>query len=334
MKIRPEQLHSHLQRGLAPVYLVCGDEPQQLLESADAIRHCARSHGYSERQVIEVTQNFDWSILAAEAANMSLFAQLRLLELRIPSAKTGREGSRAISDYLQSPPGDTLLLITLPKLEKPQQSSKWFRAIDEAGVIIQVWPVRAADLPAWIQRRAQHHGLQLSREAVQFLAQQTEGNLIAAVQEIEKLGVIHGVGNVSLDDVAAAVSGCAHFTIFELMDAALAAEIPRALQMIRTLRAEGTPAAIVLWAMAREVRLAASVAETLNRGEPPAVLFNRVKPPVWKSRQQLIVKAARRLPLQRWHNLTSRLAQADQAVKSHGDPWILMEQSLLQMRTA
>ncbi len=332
MKIRPDQLHNHLQQGIAPVYLLSGDEPQQLLECGDAIRHSARSHGYDERQVMEAVTHFDWGSLAVEAASMSLFSQRRILELRIPSGKPGREGAKAISDYLEKPPDDTLLLIILPKLEGSQKNSKWFKTIDKAGVVIQVWPVKAAEMPGWIKNRAQHHGLQLTRESIQFLAQQTEGNLMAADQEIEKLRITHGVGNITLQDVAASASGSAHFTIFELMDAALAGETARALKIIRTLKAEGSPAPVVLWSVAREVRLAAGVAEALSRREPPAVVFKRQKPPVWKSRQQLLTSGARRLPLQRWYRLIKKLAEADQAIKSSGDPWIVMEEILLGMQ--
>jgi len=334
MKIRPDQLHSHLQQGIAPVYLLSGDEPQQLLECGDAIRHSARSHGYDERQVMEAITHFDWGSLAAEAASLSLFAQRRILELRIPSGKPGKEGSKAITEYLASPPEDTLLLIILPKLDKSQQSSKWFKTIDQSGVVIQIWPVKAAELPRWIQNRAQHHGLQLTRESIQFLAQQTEGNLIAADQEIEKLRITHGVGNITLQEVVASASGSAHFTIFELMDAALAGETAKTLKMIRTLKAEGAPAPVVLWSMAREVRLAASVAEAISRREPPAALFKRQKPPVWPSRQQLLTSGARRLSLQRWYGLIRKLAVADQAIKSSGDPWIAMEEILLGMHSA
>jgi DNA polymerase-3 subunit delta len=332
MKIRPDQLHSHLQQGIAPVYLLSGDEPQQLLECGDAIRHSARNHGYDERQVLEASAHFDWNNLATEAASLSLFSQRRILELRIPSGKPGREGAKAITDYLATPAEDTLLLIILPKLEGSQKNSKWFKTIDQSGVVIQVWPVKAADMPGWIQNRAQHHGLQLTRESIQFLAQQTEGNLIAADQEIEKLHITHGVGNITLQDVAASACGSVHFTIFELMDAALAGETARALKMIRTLKAEGAPEPVVLWSVAREVRLAASVAEALNHRESPAAVFKRQKPPVWQSRQQLLTSGARRLPLQGWYRLIRKIAEADQAIKSSGDPWIVMEEILVGMR--
>lgn len=332
MKIRPDQLYNHLQKDIASVYLLSGDEPQQLLESADTIRHSARSHGYEERQVMEAATNFDWNTLAAEAASMSLFAQRRILELRIPSGKPGRDGSTAISDYLATPPEETLLLIILPKLEKSQQNSKWFKAVDQSGVVIQVWPLKAAEMPGWIQNRAQHHGLQLTRESIQFLAQQTEGNLMAANQEIEKLRITHGVGNITLKEVAASAAGSAHFTIFELMEAALSGETARALKMIRTLKAEGAPAPVVLWSVAREVRLAASVAEALSRREPPAAVFKRHKPPIWKSRQQLLISGARRLPLQGWYRMIKLLAKVDEAIKSSGDPWTVMEEILLGMR--
>ena len=155
---------------------------------------------------------------------------------------------------------------------------------------------------------------------------------MAAGQEIEKLRITHGVGNITLQEVAASASGSAHFTIFELMDAALSAQTARALKMIRTLKAEGAPAPVVLWSIAREVRLAASVAEAIDRKEPPAAVFKRQKPPVWQSRQQLLTSGARRVPLQGWYRLIRKLAEVDQAIKSSGDPWIVMEEILLGMR--
>ena len=243
MKLRPEQLHQHLRNGLSPVYLVTGDEPLQLLEAADDIRRSAREHGYSERQVMEAGTGFDWNSLGQEADALSLFAELRVLDLRIPSGKPGREGGQAICDYLERPADDTLLLVTMPKLDASQQRSKWFRAIENKGAVIQVWPVPAAQMPGWIKNRAQHHGLQLSFDAAQLLAQHTEGNLLAAAQELDKLRLNHGVGNLGVDQVMESVSGHAHFTVFELVDAALAGDATRGIRILRSLQAEGTPEA-------------------------------------------------------------------------------------------
>ena len=332
MKLRPEQLHQHLRNGLSPVYLVTGDEPLQLLEAADDIRRSAREHGYSERQVMEAGTGFDWNSLGQEADALSLFAELRLLDLRIPSGKPGREGGQAICDYLERPVDDTLLLVTMPKLDASQQRSKWFRAIENKGAVIQVWPVPAAQMPGWIKNRAQHHGLQLSFDAAQLLAQHTEGNLLAAAQELDKLRLNHGVGNLGVDQVMASVSGHAHYTVFELVDAALAGNAARAVRIIRSLRAEGTPQPVVLWALGREIRLLTEVAEAMQLRQPLAAVFK--KHGVWQKRQQPVTDCAHRNSLASFHRLVSLLARIDDAIKGGSgiDPWTMIEQAVLRLR--
>lgn len=332
MKLRPEQLHQHLGKGLSPVYLVTGDEPLQLLEAADDIRRSAREHGYSERQVMEAGRSFDWNSLGQEADALSLFSELRLLDLRIPGGKPGREGGQALCDYLERPVSDTLLLITMPKLDSSQQRSKWFKAIESKGVVVQVWPVPAAQMPGWIKNRAQHHGLQLSFDAAQLLAQHTEGNLLAAAQELDKLRLNYGVGNLGIDQVMDSVSGHAHYTVFELVDAALAGDARRAVRIVRSLRAEGTPQPVVLWALGREIRLLTEITEAMQQRLPLDPVFK--KHGVWQKRQQAVTDCAHRNSLARCHQLVNLLARIDDTIKgSPGiDPWIMIEQATLRLR--
>ena len=332
MKLRPEQLHQHLRNGLSPVYLVTGDEPLQLLEAADDIRRSAREHGYSERQVMEAGTGFDWNSLGQEADALSLFAELRVLDLRIPSGKPGREGGQAICDYLERPADDTLLLVTMPKLDASQQRSKWFRAIENKGAVIQVWPVPAAQMPGWIKNRAQHHGLQLSFDAIQLLAQHTEGNLLAAAQELDKLRLNYGVGNLGVDQVMESVSGHAHFTVFELVDAALAGDATRGIRILRSLQAEGTPLPVVLWALGREIQLLAEICEAMQQRQQLAGIFRQHR--VWQKRQQPVTDCAHRNSLASFHRLVSLLARIDDAIKGGSgiDPWTMIEQAVLRLR--
>ena len=332
MKLRPEQRHEHLRKGPASVYLVTGDEPLQLLEAADDIRRSAREHGYSERQVMEADQRFDWNSLGQEADALSLFSELRLIDLRVPGGKPGREGGQAICDYLERPASDTLLLITMPRLDASRQRSKWFKAIEKKGVVVQVWPVKAEQMPGWIKNRAQHHGLQLSYDAARLLAQHTEGNLLAAAQELDKLRLNYGVGNLGIDQVMDSVSGHAHYTVFELVDAALAGDTVRAVRIIRSLRAEGSPQPVVLWALGREVRLLAEIAEAMQLREPLAAVFS--KHGVWKTRQQAVTDCVHRISLARCHQMLHLLARIDDTIKGRPglDPWLQMEQLVLRMR--
>ena len=187
MKLSPAQLAKHLQGNLAPVYVISGDEPLLCQEACDAIRAACRQRDFSERQVFNAEANFDWGLLLEAGASLSLFAEKRLLELRLPSGKPGDKGAAILLEYLQRPPEDTVLLVSLPKLDGSTQKTKWAKALidGEGAQFIQIWPVDAQQLPQWIRQRLSQAGLAASQDAVDLIAARVEGNLLAAAQEIE-----------------------------------------------------------------------------------------------------------------------------------------------------
>lgn len=326
MQLRSEHLSAHLeQASLAPIYLLSGDEPLQITEAADAIRQAARTQGFADRQVFDAQPGFDWNRLIAEADALSLFSERRLFDLRIPGGKPGNQGGQALLDYVARLPGDTLLLLTLPKLERTQRSSKWFKAIDEVGVVVSVWPVETSALPGWLKFRARSAGLDLEPDALAFLAAQTEGNLLAAAQEIDKLLLLHGPGAISLEQTAASVGGSARYSVFNLVDSALRGASDHSLRMLHGLRGEGTPAPVVLWSLIRELRVLEAVAVALeSRVNPGSALAAHH---VWDKRKGLVTQAARRLQATGWRRLVSLCALADRAIKGRSvrDPWQLLE---------
>ena len=187
MRVRPEQLERHLARGLASVYVVHGDEPLQREESLDAIRSAARAAGFGERIVLHAEADFDWSELRAHAANLSLFAERRLIDLRAPGGSPGKDGGPALAQYAASPPPDMVLLLSCGRLDRRSTSTKWFKALEGAGDVVEVYPVRARDLPRWIAARCAARGVTVERDAAEALAERSEGNLLACAQEIDKL---------------------------------------------------------------------------------------------------------------------------------------------------
>jgi DNA polymerase-3 subunit delta len=326
MQLKPEQLTAHLARdGLAAVYVITGDEPLQVQEAADRLRHAAREDGFSDRQVFEVQQGFDWGRLGAEADALSLFADKRVFDLRIPGGKPGRDGAAALVEYAADPPPDTLLLVTLPRLDRAQRNSKWFRSLDKAGRVITVWPVEARALPAWLKQRARAFRLDLAPDALAFLAGQTEGNLLAAAQEIEKLALLHEGETVGLEAVMASVAGSARYSVFELADSALDGAGGRSLRILAGLRGEGTPALVVLWSLTRELRVLLAVSHALAHRRDPGRALAAHK--VWERRHGLVTMAARRRPPGAWQRLLRLCAQADRAAKGRdaADPWQLLE---------
>lgn len=331
MRLRLDDLPRHLKGTLAPVYVISGDEPLQCGEAADALRASAKAAGYATREVFEATAQFDWNALAAEANALSLFAEQKIIDLRLPSGKPGREGGAALTEYASNPPPDTLLLLTLPKLDKSQQSTKWFKALEQLGVIIQVWPVKIDELPRWTHQRMRAAGLEPSPEVTQLLADRAEGNMLAIRQEIEKLLLLHGPGAISLEQFSAAVSDSARYDIFDLVDSALLGDAVRSLRILASLQNEGMATQLVLWGLAREIRALARMAAEAKRSGNLGQAIAAAK--VWDNRKPLIRSALQRLGPKAWASLLVRCQQIDATIKSRdsNDAWRQFEILLMNM---
>ncbi|MBA1194548.1 DNA polymerase III subunit delta [Pseudomonas entomophila] len=335
MKLAPAQLDKHLQGALAPVYVVSGDDPLLCQEAADAIRAAARHQGHDERQVFSADANFDWGNLLLAGASLSLFAQKRLLEVRLPSGKPGDKGAAALIDYVSRPADDTVLLVSLPRLDASAQKSKWGKALIDSPQcqFVQIWPVDAHQLPQWINQRLARAGLSAQRDAVDLIAARVEGNLLAAAQEIEKLKLLAEGNQVTVDTVQAAVADSARFDVFGLVDAVIKGEASHALRMLEGLRGEGVEAPVILWALARELRLLAGIAQQFSQGIPLDKAFSQAKPPVWDKRRPLVGKALQRLSAQRWNQLLVDAQRIDAQIKgqSEGCPWVGLARLVLLM---
>jgi DNA polymerase-3 subunit delta len=331
MQLRPTDLAAHLSKGLLPAYLVTGDEPLQVLEAADAVRGVARERGHTTREVLEAGKGFNWDRLAAEASSLSLFGDRRLIELRLESARPGAEGAKAIAGYASRPPQDVVLLVLMPKLERDQSRAAWFKAVDAAGAIVQIWPLDAGRLPAWIAQRMRQRGLSPAAGVTEMLAERSEGNLLACVQEIEKLFLLQGAGPVTTEQLADAVADSARFDIYGLVDTALGGAAARSLRMLRGLRAEGTAETLVLWALAREARMLAEISAALEAGGRLDALLQTHH--VWDKRKALVQQALRRGSTAAWRRALTLCEQCDRAIKGQetADPWQLLEDLTLVM---
>ncbi len=298
MQIRAEQLEAHLQRGLRPLYLVHGDEPLLAQEACDAIRVAARAAGFEERKVFTVSgAHFDWSGLIGASQEMSLFAQRQLIQIRIPSGKPGKEGSEALQRYVDNLSDDVLTLLQCPRLDGQQQKSAWFSALDTAGATLRVEAVARQALPAWIAQRLSRQGQHVaSGEAGQrtlaFFADCVEGNLLAAHQEIQKLALLYPAGELSFEQVEAAVLNVARYDVFKLGEAVLAGRVARALRMLDGLRAEGEAPVLVHWTLAEDIRALKRVHDAVAEGKPLPLALRDAR--VWGVREKLFERA---LPL-------------------------------------
>ena len=330
MRLNEKQLASHLDRTLAPVYLVASEEPLLVQEAAAAIRRRAREEGYEERQVLNVEPGFDWERLHEAGSTMSLFASRRLLELRLPTGKPGEAGSRALVRYCENLPQDTVLLVLCGKLESNTLRSKWVKRVEGAGVLLTAYLPEAREYPRWIARRMQLHGLEPGPGVVEALAYHFEGNLLALNQEIEKLAMV-AQGTVNEERVLESLSDSARFTVYVLVDTCLAGKAPEARRILRSLHAEGTAPALASWALAREIRTLTRLAAEAAAGTRPEALFRRYG--VWPRRQALVRQALGRLSPGRARRLLQQAAHTDRVVKGRapGEPWQALERLSLML---
>ena len=321
MRLKPDQLNAALQKGLASVYFLSGDEPLQLGEMADAIRKAARATGYNSREIFSVDSTFSWSQLALAADSMSIFSDKKIIELRIPSSTVGTEGAKALSTYCQRLPADTLLLISIGKLASATLKSRWLESIDKVGVVIQVWALDGQDLLNWLQQRLLQRGLHVDTDGIKLLASRIEGNLLAADQEITKLYVLYGAGQLSTAQIADAVADSSRYDVFKLMDWVLAAQTNRIIKILAALRAEGIAAPVILWALTREARSLIHIKLALAGGQHKDTVFRNNQ--IWDKRKPLVDKALTRLNLQQLNSILVLAAQADRQIKGQqsGDAW-------------
>lgn len=331
MKISANQLGGHLQGKLLPCYMVTGDEHLLVQEALDAIRSAAREQGFGSRELYTATTGFDWNDIAGAGGNLSLFADRRIIELHLPTGKPGVKGSATIIDMLSTLEDDLLFLISAPKLERNAQAAKWSKAIEATGGLVQIWPVGLRELPAWINERMRHAGLQPDREAVRLLADRVEGNLLAAQQEIEKLRLLHGEGPVSAAEVDTAVADSSRFDVYKLVDAAVAGNAARAVRILGGIRAEGVEPVILMWALTRELRMLAGLANGIQSGTDLSTAMRKAR--VWQNRQSLVRACIGRHQVADFYRLLqlARLADACAKGQMHGDPWQLATQIVMAL---
>ncbi|WP_321948586.1 DNA polymerase III subunit delta [Paraburkholderia sp. J10-1] len=318
MQLRPDALEPHLARGLAGLYVVYGDEHLLAQEACDRIRAAARAAGFTDRSVFTVERGFDWSSLLGASQSMSLFGDRQLVELRIPSGKPGKEGADALKTLAAAANPDVLMLVTLPRLDAATQKSAWFTALSESGVAIKIDPVERAALPNWIGQRLALQGQRVApgedgRRALQFVAERVEGNLLAAHQEIQKLGLLYPQGVLSFEQIHDAVLNVARYDVFKLNEAMLTGDVGRLARMLDGLQGEGEASVLVLWAVVEEIRTLLRIKRGVAAGKPLAMLLRENR--VWGPRERLIGPALSRLSEATLEHGLALAARLDRQVK-------------------
>ena len=332
MRIRADQLASSLQtKGLAAIYCISGDEPLQLLESADMIRQFALNNGVEERTVLNVEKGFDWNSLQQTGASLSLFSSRRLIELRLGTQKPGKEGGAALAAYAASPGADNILLISSAKIDKQGQQTRWYKSIEAAGVTIQIWPIEASNLNSWIVTRAREYGKSIQRDAAELIAQKVEGNLLAARQELQKLCLLTNADEITIEDVMSAVNDSARYDVFAMIESACLGNAEHSCRMLRGLKAEGLEPVGIFGAMMWEIRRFCSIAQAIDSGIPRDRVYSEFR--VWQQKKAAVSKLTDRLGPDELVLVLRKAHTIDNALKGalRINPWELLEDLILQL---
>lgn len=336
MKIKPEQLARTLGGNELPLYWLSGDEPLLMQEAADLVRSHHREKGFSEREVFNVDKNFDWSLFSQSTGNLSLFSDKKIIELRLSSAKLDDAGKKAIQHYLDDLNPDYLILISGPKLDAGTLKTKWFTEIEKHGAVVQIWPISRENLGPWLEQRLLRDGIQADGEAIQLLVDKVEGNLLAAMQEIEKLKLLAGKkegDSIHLDakTVMQVVADSSRYNAYNLVDAALLGDIERTQKMLTGLRNEGLFPLVILGAVDRELRSLLPMLEKKQQGQGVNAIMQASR--VWFNRKQAVAAALSRLQVETVWELLDHSRLIDQSIKgmSNANPWDELSQLLLRL---
>jgi len=327
MKVYANQLVETLNQKSLRIFVVSGDEPLLVQESCDLVRRGLKAQGFIERDLFYAESGFDWSGLLYSSNSMSLFAEKKLIEVRLPTGKPGDAGGKVLTELVSSLSEDNALLLVLPRADPSTQRTKWFKSVEAVAGFVQVWPIEAKELLRWLENRFRQAGLKVTRDALRVMAQRTEGNLLASVQEIERLKLIVGEREVNVDDVSAGVADSARYDVFKLIDAGLAGDLKRCVRMTTGLKAGGVEPLFIVNMLVREIRSIESIKTAINqnqnqnRGAGQREAFKKAR--VWDKRVPLVTKCLDRHDSRSLQEMLLQLGSVDRTVKGleSGDPW-------------
>ena len=337
MELKPEQLAGHLANGpLRPAYLIAGPEALRVLEAADAVRAAARAQGVSEREVFEAEgqREPDWNAMQASFRAPGLFSSRRLIELRLPSGKPGKEGAAVLTEFCEDPPADVTLMVVAGDWSMKQHGGKWSDAIGRIGVISVCWAIKPHELAGWIERRLRSHGITADNAAVQVLADRVEGNLLAAAQEVDKLALLSDGQPLDAPRMQQLVADAARFDVFRLLDSAMNGQGVQVSRMLAGLRAEGVAVPALLGMVVMELQRCAALAQVAAQGGNMATEFKAQR--IWDSKQAVYRRALQRHDARHWEAFVGQAGRVDRIAKGRGRPgydpadaWLALERLLL-----
>lgn len=332
MKTRSDQLNAVLQRYTgASTFMVLGEEPLQSQEASDSLRRWLKTKGFTERDLHHVDGHFSWDSVILSTNALSLFADRKLLEIRVGSHKINKGDGQVLFDWLKNPSPDTALLLIIDKVDAAGRKSSWFKQIESQGILVEVHAPDTSQLTQWLSQRANSLGMHLDQDALQILCERIEGNLLAAQQELAKLQLLYADQQITLEQVIASVSDSSRYDVFALTEAAIARQPERCEKILTALIHEGLEAPVILWALTREIRTLYNVQLALQQGQAYDSICQKER--IWGKRKVLMRKASQALSAASLESMLQSAAIADQAIKGirKENSWLLIRQITLKL---
>ena len=313
MNIKPEQLQNSLSNQLASTYFAFGAEILLVEQSLSMIKGIARENGFNERFRFDIDGNFSWDSIISLISSPSLFAEKRIIECRLTTGKIGVKGSKALTEILETLPDDILLIISSGKLEMAQQKSKWFKTLEKKGIIIQHWEVQSNQLAGWITRNMSQLGLDSNIEVANAIAYCTEGNLLASMQEIQKLKIAYPDGKINLREYLNQIDQQSQYSVFGMIDSALQGDTDKVNKVFNSLVDDSTPPVILVSSLYREIKNLVNMSIELKTNQTIESILNNHR--VWQKRKPLISNALKKHSYQKLQKLLLRLGRIDRSLK-------------------
>ncbi|MGV6853286.1 MAG: DNA polymerase III subunit delta [bacterium] len=308
-----QELENALKTGRHKVFVVGGEEPLLIEESADLVRDYAKQQGFLERTVLSVDGQFKWNSLHEQSDNLSLFASAKLLDVRLPKGKPGREGSKALSEFIERLDDQTRLLVVCHDWANKDTKGKWVKTLEANGLMQYVWKVSLDQFPRWLHNRMNEVGVYLDEAAKQFLVEHVEGNLLAADQELRKLKMLYGSDAITRETLEGIIGDSSRFDPYLLADYCISGELKRSLRIINSLEKEGVSTVPVQWALDNRIRLMYELKKSQENHQNPSAIYQRSM--VWKSRQAAMSKSARRMSSHHWQSLLIQCEETEKIIK-------------------
>lgn len=311
MKIKPEQLQAKLNQGLEPLYLISGDETLLVDQSSDLIRSHCKQQGFSEREKHSPETKQDWQNILDSANSLSLFGDKKIIDIQ--SNKINAKTIEPLKSYLESPNPDTVILLSTGKIEAASTRTKWFKTLEEQATFVQIWPLDEKGFMRFIENQCHSQGLSVEPDVLNLIKENTEGNLLAAKQEIEKISLLNLPSPIKVEDLEGAFADASRFTVFHLSEQALAGDLKQTLKILKQLQAEGLEPYLLLWQLTKDIRILSAMLEAKQKGMPPAAIFKQHR--ILFNKQPFYEIALQRVKTGTINQLLLKARQIDRSIK-------------------